>query len=298
MAAGTSQTIVVGYNVIDVHGATVAQTETVTITGADAAPTPVADSVAVNEDATASTASRAAGVLGNDTDPNTGDAATLVVSAIRGAGPSPTPLTAGSASVAGSYGTLLIHSDGTYSYSPNNAAAEALPQGQAAADVFTYTAQDTSGQTATATLTFNITGQQRCAGGDGCADGAGQPGRRFVQPQSAERGERRRHRRDRDLGGRQRDLQVDGGSASATAPAGVSLAGTTLTVDPSNPAFNHLAAGASQSIVVGYNVIDVHGAVVAQTETITITGTNDAPVVTAALTARPTRATLRSAAIC
>ena len=78
--------------------------------------------------------------------------------------------------------------------------------------------------------------------------------------------------------------KVDGGSALATAPAGVSLAGSTLTVDPSNPAFNHLAAGASQSIVVGYNVVDVHGAVVAQTETITITGTNDAPVVTAALT--------------
>ena len=159
LAAGASQTIMVGYNVIDVHGATVAQTETITITGADAAPTPVADSVAVNEDATASAASRAAGVLGNDTDPNTGDAATLVVSAIRGAGPSATPLSSGSASVAGSYGTLTIHSDGTYSYSPNNAAAEALPQGQAAADVFTYTAQDTSGQTATATLTFNITGQ-------------------------------------------------------------------------------------------------------------------------------------------
>ena len=79
--------------------------------------------------------------------------------------------------------------------------------------------------------------------------------------------------------------RVDGGTAPATAPAGVSLAGTTLTVDPSNPAFNHLAAGVSQSIVVGYNVVDVHGAMVAQTETITITGTNDAPVVTAALTA-------------
>ena len=285
LAAGASQTITVGYNVIDVHGAVVAQTETITITGADAAPTPVADSVAVNEDATASTASRGAGVLGNDTDPNTGDAATLVVSAIRGAGPSPTPLSAGSASVAGSYGTLTIHSDGTYSYSPNNAAAEALPQGQAAADVFTYTAQDTSGQTATATLTFNITGSNDAPVVTGALTAAANEGdalftRNLLGGASdADTGE------TASLAVANVSYSVDGGSATGTAPAGVSLSGTTLSVDPSNPAFNHLAAGVSQSIVVGYNVIDVHGATVAQSETITITGSNDAPVVTAALTA-------------
>ena len=76
---------------------------------------------------------------------------------------------------------------------------------------------------------------------------------------------------------------VDGGSASSTAPAGVSLSGTTLTVDPTNAAFDHLAAGATQAITVSYNVKDAQGATVAQTETITITGTNDAPVVANAI---------------
>src|SRR5205823_5050500 len=71
---------------------------------------------------------------------------------------------------------------------------------------------------------------------------------------------------------------------SATAPAGVSLSGSTLSVDPTNTAFDHLAVGEHQTIVVSYDVKDAQGATVAQTETITITGTNDAPVVAAALT--------------
>ncbi|MET4116006.1 VCBS repeat-containing protein, partial [Bradyrhizobium sp. JR1.5] len=74
---------------------------------------------------------------------------------------------------------------------------------------------------------------------------------------------------------------VDGGTASSTAPAGVSLSGSTLTVDPTDAAFNSLAVGEHTTIVVSYNVKDAQGATVAQTETITITGTNDAPVITA-----------------
>ena len=74
---------------------------------------------------------------------------------------------------------------------------------------------------------------------------------------------------------------VDGGSASSTLPDGLSLGsdGHTLTIDPSHPAFNYLACGESTSIVVSYDVTDVHGATVHQTETITIHGTNDAPAI-------------------
>src|SRR5262249_51117162 len=77
---------------------------------------------------------------------------------------------------------------------------------------------------------------------------------------------------------------VDGGTASSTAPSGLSLTGSTLSIDPTNAAFNHLAAGAQTTITVSYDVTDVQGATVAQTETITITGTNDTPAVSAALT--------------
>src|SRR5207245_1811404 len=69
------------------------------------------------------------------------------------------------------------------------------------------------------------------------------------------------------------------------APAGVSLSGASLSVDPASAAFDHLAVGEHTTIVVSYNVVDAQGATVAQTETITITGTNDAPVVASALSA-------------
>ena len=76
---------------------------------------------------------------------------------------------------------------------------------------------------------------------------------------------------------------VNGGAASETMPAGVSLSGHSLSVNPAHATFDSLAQGETSTIVVSYKVMDAHGATVAQTETITITGTNDAPTVTAAL---------------
>ena len=80
---------------------------------------------------------------------------------------------------------------------------------------------------------------------------------------------------------------IDGGVASAILPAGFSLGndGHTLTIDPTDPAFDYLALGEQTVIVVSYDVEDAQGATVPQTETVTIHGTNDAPVVAAALTA-------------
>ena len=67
--------------------------------------------------------------------------------------------------------------------------------------------------------------------------------------------------------------------------AGVTFAGSTLSVDPADAAFQSLAQGETLAIVISYDVVDEHGASVPQTATITITGTNDAPEVAAALTA-------------
>src|SRR5439155_18600334 len=68
-------------------------------------------------------------------------------------------------------------------------------------------------------------------------------------------------------------------------PAGVTLVGDSLSVDPTNAAFQHLAQGVQDVITVTYNVVDQFNASVAQTATITITGTNDAPTVSAAVSA-------------
>jgi T1SS-143 domain-containing protein len=133
---------------------------TINVTPVADAPTPVSDTIAVTEDATAAATTRLTGVLGNDGDPDAGEAATLVVSGVMaGTQGTATAVVAGPATIVhGIYGDLSIKADGTYSYTPNNAAAQALPLGAPASDVFTYTAQDTTGATATATLTFNITG--------------------------------------------------------------------------------------------------------------------------------------------
>ena len=158
LAQGQTAQDIFSYTESDNHGATSTTTLTITVTGTDDAPTPSAVSTTVNEDATAATTTRASGVLGTSTDPDTGDTATLVVSAIAaGTSGTPTAVIAGTPTVvAGTYGELTINADGTYSYVADNTAAQAHEHGAQAQDVFTYTAEDTTGATTTATLTFGI----------------------------------------------------------------------------------------------------------------------------------------------
>jgi len=75
---------------------------------------------------------------------------------------------------------------------------------------------------------------------------------------------------------------VNGGAATTTAPAGVSVSGSTLTVDTTQAtgAFETLAAGQTQTIKAFYTISDGKGGTVSQTATTTITGVNDAPVIT------------------
>ncbi|MDK9703948.1 MAG: tandem-95 repeat protein [Sulfuritalea sp.] len=135
------------YTMQDAAGATSTATLTVTVQGANDAPVGAGDTAAVNEDATV-TANAAAGVLVNDTDVDSGD--TKVVSAIAG-GSVGNPLT-------GTYGTLTLNADGSYSYVADTATAQTLGAGQTANESFTYTVADTAGATSTATLSFTITG--------------------------------------------------------------------------------------------------------------------------------------------
>ncbi len=70
-------------------------------------------------------------------------------------------------------------------------------------------------------------------------------------------------------------------SVSGTAPAGFSLSSDgRWTFDATTSAYDSLAAGATQDLVIPYQVTDEHGGVADSTLTITITGTNDAPVAT------------------
>ena len=74
-------------------------------------------------------------------------------------------------------------------------------------------------------------------------------------------------------------LWTDTGSGM---PAGfvVNPDGNSITVDTSSPAYDHLAQGENFTAHFGYDVVDEAGASVHQTATVTIAGTNDAPVFT------------------
>ena len=71
-------------------------------------------------------------------------------------------------------------------------------------------------------------------------------------------------------------------SLSGPAPAGFALADNgAWSFDATNAAYDKLAAGEIQQLIIPYQVTDEHGASGQSTLTLTITGTNDAPVATA-----------------
>ena len=108
-------------------------TLTVTVTGLSGVPNAIDDTASTTEDASVS-----GNVLTNDTD-DEGD-----------------PLTVSNpGTYVGTYGTLTLAANGSYTYTPN-AAANGLAAGEMAQDVFTYTATDgTASDTATLTVTVN-----------------------------------------------------------------------------------------------------------------------------------------------
>ncbi|AMK10993.1 VCBS domain-containing protein [Pseudodesulfovibrio indicus] len=63
-----------------------------------------------------------------------------------------------SAVIKGEFGTLHIDENGEYTYTPDQAAADALNDGDHGVDTFTYTIVDTSGEPAQAEVTFWING--------------------------------------------------------------------------------------------------------------------------------------------
>ncbi|WP_341889712.1 Ig-like domain-containing protein [Variovorax sp. YR752] len=151
LGVGQSTVITVPYTVTDNTGATSTANLVITVTGTNDAPVAVADSGALAENATLTTTA-ATGVLANDTDIDSGDSRTVSAISFGATGG-----TVGTG-LPGTYGTLTLNADGSYSYAANRPAAEALLAGQVVTESFTYTMRDTAGATSQATITFTITG--------------------------------------------------------------------------------------------------------------------------------------------
>lgn len=106
-----------------------------------------ADSVEVNEDATV-----LGNVLGNDSTGESDPAADhIVVTEVGGIAIS------GSTVIQGTYGKLTIAADGSYSYVADADILDALAAGTLLTESFSYTIADDLGETASSTLTFNLT---------------------------------------------------------------------------------------------------------------------------------------------
>jgi VCBS repeat-containing protein len=136
LAAGVTRTDTFTYSVSDGKGGTGTSTVSLTVTGANDAPTALDDEVTdpIGEYDGATVID----VLGNDRDPDDGD--TLTVTAVS----------------AGSLGDVAL-TDGVITYKPN-AGSYRLGAGESETDTFSYTVSDGKGGTGTATVTVTVVG--------------------------------------------------------------------------------------------------------------------------------------------
>jgi VCBS repeat-containing protein len=97
------------------------------------------------------------------TDSDADESASLTITHIKKSGGSNSTVSSGSSynssgtSVTGTYGTLTIGADGSYTYAATESAADDLDVGDEVTDVFTYTLSDGT-ETTTANITITVVG--------------------------------------------------------------------------------------------------------------------------------------------
>ncbi|WP_048657433.1 beta strand repeat-containing protein [Sinorhizobium fredii] len=244
LAVGETAVITYSYNIIDGHGGAVAQTATITITGSNDQP---AVSAAVAASRGEDEAGFSVDLLAGASDADASDV--LHVAGLT--------LTGGDASGVSVDGDGLSVDPSAYNY---------LAVGETAVITYSYNVVDGHGGAVAQTATITITGSND------------QPA--VSAAVAASRGE--------DEAGFSVDLLAGASDADASDvlhvagltltggdASGVTVDGDGLSVDPS--AYNYLAVGETAVITYSYNIVDGHGGAVAQTATITITGSNDQP---------------------
>ena len=144
LQVGESETVEISYTVDDGNGGTDSAVATVTVEGVNDEPTAVDDSADVVEDQSVS-----GDVLTNDTDPEDD---TLTVTNVSFGDDT---VAAGS-SIQGTYGTLTLNADGSYTYAADADYLDTLTDATGLTESFEYQISDGT-DTATATLTVNVT---------------------------------------------------------------------------------------------------------------------------------------------
>ncbi|MFO0180701.1 MAG: VCBS domain-containing protein, partial [bacterium] len=297
--SGQTITDVFTYTVTDSGGLTSTTQITVTIQGANDAPTSVADTATAVEagglaNGTAGT-NPTGNVLTNDTDPDSavnGETKT-VVGILAGTQTSASGNVA--TSVTGTYGSITIAANGAYTYTVDNtnAAVQALrTSGNTLSDVFTYTMNDASGVASTTQITVTIQGANDTptavvdtataieAGGTANGNAGTNPTGNVLTNDT-----------DVDAGDTKTVSGVAAGEVgSASANVGFAVTGTygsisisstgayTYTVDNTNATVQALrTSGNTLTDVFTYTMTDTGGATSTTQITVTIQGANDAP---------------------
>lgn len=257
LAAGATTTVTVGYGVSD-GTATTPASVTWTITGTNDAPviTSSAQAGDVKEDGPVTATGQ---VTSSDVD--NGATATYTGSAT------------------GVYGSFAVDAaTGQWTYTLDNANHQSLAQGEIHAENFSVTVSDGKGGTTSQGVVITITGTNDApvvsgaVTGTATEDGATSTLSGLANASDAETGT---------------TLSVVG--LPGTLPAGVNFNAATnsFTLDPTNPAFQTLAAGNSTTVTVTYGVSDGIATTPASVSW-TVTGTNDAPVVSGPMTGTAT----------
>ncbi|HNB42630.1 MAG TPA: VCBS domain-containing protein, partial [Burkholderiaceae bacterium] len=275
----------------DVNNLTSTGQLVITLHGADDAPVANDDGgTAVEASGTANGTAGSNGsgnVLSNDTDVDSGDAKTVTAvrtGSVEGSG---TSASAGAALV-GSYGTLTLNADGSYTYVVNesNATVQALQSGESLVDSFNYTVADTAGATDQARLDITVQGRNDAPEFTSAAASASFTDTANADSFAAQTGTVVAH----DVDSASVRFDVRGGVTSGTGASQVSSSSGlygTLTVKtatgewtftPNAVAINALPGGADQVETFEFRVTDAQGASALQTFSVNITHVNDAPL--------------------
>ena len=174
----------------------------------------------------------------------------------------------------GEFGSLLLEEDGSYTYTLDNADADTqgLGAGETAQEVFTYTISDADGNTDTATLTVTVVGANDTPIISGVDTGA-------VEEDGVEAATGQLEVTDWDAGDTH-TWSVNGDPEGDYGAFNVGQDGTwAYDLDSSAAAVQALGVGETLTETFVVLVTDSAGATDEQTVTITITGSNDAPVI-------------------
>ncbi|MGT2445363.1 beta strand repeat-containing protein (plasmid) [Ensifer adhaerens] len=264
---------------------------TVTVAVSDDMPVAAADTDSVSEDgavfADGNVLTGSGGADENGTDGVKDIAGADGVSVTSVSFGSTTGLVGGS--TAGQFGTLVLNSDGSYTYTLNNATAgvQSLAAGQMVTDTFTYEITDGDGDRSSTTVTITITGTN-----DAPVITTGPQSGKVAEIGDNAAGENTvTHTQGGTVGFSDVDT-LDQHSASFTAGGDGYLGTFSLgTVDQAgdkvgwnfeiaDSVLDSLQAGQTLTQTYDVTVNDGHGGTAIQTVTIVITGTNDAPVIT------------------